>query len=77
MTALTPHRYVIERRIERARQLLEQCELSIATIAVDTGFASQSHLTEFFRRSVGVTPAVYRADHSSSIAGVEVVTSGA
>jgi AraC family transcriptional regulator len=64
MTGLTPHQYVIGRRVERARQLLEQDELSIATIAVETGFSSQSHLTEVFRRSVGVTPGVYRADHS-------------
>jgi AraC family transcriptional regulator len=60
-TGLTLHQYVVSRRIERARQLLQDGELSIATIAVDTGFASQSHLTEVFRRELGVTPGVYQA----------------
>src|SRR5262245_14903342 len=60
-TGLTPHQYVVSRRVERARQLLADEVLSIAAIALDTGFASQSHLTEVFRRETGVTPAVYRS----------------
>jgi len=62
-TGLTPHQYLLSRRIERARRLLEDENLSIAVIAVDTGFASQSHLTELFRREFGITPAVYRSRH--------------
>jgi len=55
-TGKTPHQYVIGRRIECAKRLLEAGELPISAIAVDTGFASQSHLTEVFRRATGVTP---------------------
>jgi len=58
---LTPHQYVVSRRVERARQLLEDMELSIAVIAIDTGFSSRSHLTERFGKEFGVTPAMYRA----------------
>jgi AraC family transcriptional regulator len=59
-TGLTPHQYVMSRRVARAQRLLEDGELPIATIAAETGFASQSHLTELFRREVGVTPRAYR-----------------
>ena len=61
MTGLTPHQYVMSRRIARARQLLEEGVMPIAAIAAETGFASQSHLTELFRREVGVTPGAYQA----------------
>lgn len=54
------HQYVIARRVERAKTLLREADLPIAAIAVEAGFASQSHLTTVFRRSVGVTPAAYR-----------------
>jgi AraC family transcriptional regulator len=55
-----PHRYVLSRRIERAKELLRDAELSIVEIALATGFSSQSHLSSWFRRFVGVSPAVYR-----------------
>jgi len=61
MTGLTPHQYVMSRRVARARRLLEEGELPITAIAAETGFASQSHLTDLFRREVGVTPRAYRA----------------
>jgi AraC family transcriptional regulator len=59
-TGMTPHRYVLKRRVERARQLLEQVELSIAEVAFRCGFSSQAHLTVAFRNEFGVTPAEYR-----------------
>lgn len=62
---VTPHRYVIGRRIERAKQLLRGEQISVAEIALLTGFASQSHLATAFKRAVGVTPGQYqRADAS-------------
>ena len=64
-TGLTPHQYVISRRVERARRLLAKGGRSIAAIAAETGFASQSHLTEMFRREVGMTPRAYRARFSA------------
>jgi AraC family transcriptional regulator len=59
-TGTTPHRYVLKRRVERARQLLEQAEPSIAEIAFSCGFSSQAHLTLAFRKQFGITPAEYR-----------------
>jgi AraC family transcriptional regulator len=61
-TGKTPHQYVIARRVECAKQLLAAGELSIAAIANDTGFASQSHLTEVFRKITGVTPKAFQDD---------------
>jgi AraC family transcriptional regulator len=60
-----PHRYVTSRRIERAKTLLRHTDLPIARIALDTGFASQSHLAATFRRNVGETPGSYRRSKSS------------
>jgi AraC family transcriptional regulator len=59
-TGLTPHLYVLKRRTERARQLLERTDLSIVEIAYRCGFANQAHLTLTFRKQFGVTPGEYR-----------------
>ena len=59
-TGISPHRYVIERRIGRARDLLLRKEKTISEIAVAVGFSSQSHLTANFRRTMGVTPRKFR-----------------
>jgi AraC family transcriptional regulator len=50
------HQYVIQRRIERAKDLLMQGKLSIAEIALATGFSHQSHLARHMQRSVGLSP---------------------
>ena len=60
-TGVGPHRYVIQRRIERAKRLLRQTGLPLALIAQETGFTDQSHLAQTFRREVGVTPGRFRA----------------
>jgi AraC family transcriptional regulator len=57
---VSPHRYVIERRVRRAAELLNDGIGSIAEIAYGVGFSSQSHLTTNFRRIIGVTPGYYR-----------------
>lgn len=62
---IPPHRYVTSRRIERAKTLLQQTDMPIARIAMDTGFASQSHLAATFRRAVGETPGAYRRSTAS------------
>ncbi len=59
-TGLTPHRYVIERRVQRARELLGESTLPIAEIALSCGFANQSHLNRHFRRLLGVNPKAFR-----------------
>ena len=59
-TGISPHRYVIERRIDRARDLLRRDDKTISEIAYAVGFSSQSHLTANFRRMMGVTPRTFR-----------------
>ena len=59
-TGVPLHQYVLGRRVECAARLLRTSETPLATIAIDCGFADQSHLTTAFRKRVGVTPAVYR-----------------
>ena len=60
-TGASPHQYVLERRLERAKALLRMPELSLSQISLDTGFADQSHLTNVFRKFLGVSPAKFRA----------------
>jgi len=56
-----PQRYVIQRRLERAKSLLRRTHEPLARIAQEAGFADQSHLTSIFRRELGVTPGRFRA----------------
>jgi len=63
-TGTSPHRYLIERRILRAKELLIGAEKSIAEIAISVGFASHSHFTDNFRRLTGTTPSRFRMDRS-------------
>jgi AraC-type DNA-binding domain-containing proteins len=57
---MTPTNYIAERRIERAKKLMEETDLPIAEIALRSGFSSQSHFTTSFRRLAGVTPRSFR-----------------
>ncbi len=59
-TGMTPHHYVVKQRVDRAKHLLRESELSVAQIAFACGFSSQSHLTTVFKRITGETPARYR-----------------
>jgi AraC family transcriptional regulator len=59
-TGLPPHQYVLRRRVERAKELLVDPEMSIADIALHCGFATQSHLTATFNRLTNLTPGEYR-----------------
>jgi AraC family transcriptional regulator len=61
----SPHRYVTERRIARAKALLTDTDLTIVEIAFASGFAHQAHLTTTFKRICGQTPGAYRADKVS------------
>lgn len=60
----TPHRYLIERRIHRAKELLLGTDHSIVEIALAVGFASHSHFTDNFRKLTGITPSRFRIDRS-------------
>lgn len=61
-TNRTPNQYLQSLRIGKARQLLKETKLPIADVAVASGFADQSHLTRFFKRIVGMSPAHYRRE---------------
>jgi AraC family transcriptional regulator len=50
------HQYVVQRRVERAKTLMLQDELSMAEIAQTVGFAHQSHMARHMRRVLGVPP---------------------
>jgi AraC family transcriptional regulator len=56
----TVHQYVLSRRLERAKTMLLSTDLSITSIALDTGFSSQSHLATAFRKRTGVSPREFR-----------------
>jgi AraC family transcriptional regulator len=57
---ISPYRYLLGRRVERAKAMLRDANLPIADIALACGFSSQSHLNGVFKRLTGVTPARYR-----------------
>jgi AraC-like DNA-binding protein len=57
---LTPHSYVMRRRLLRAQDLLAHTDLSLAEIALATGFADQSHFCRRFHQLVGMPPGTFR-----------------
>jgi AraC family transcriptional regulator len=56
----TPYQYLLQQRIERAKQLLKNSDRSIMEIALVCGFNSHSHLSKQFRQFTGITPKAYR-----------------
>ncbi len=56
----SPHQYLLQQRVERAKQLLKQTDQSIIDIAFLCGFNSHSHLSKQFRQFTGMTPTAYR-----------------
>ena len=57
---VSPWQYVIKQRVERAKELLKNRELSIAEVAFACGFSNQSHLNKHFRFATGIAPGIYR-----------------
>ena len=57
---ISPHQYLLQQRVERAKQLLKNSPAAIADIALQCGFSSQSHLGKSFRKLTGITPSTYR-----------------
>lgn len=57
---VTPHRYVIQNRVMRARELLTTTNLPLTEIALNTGFSDQSHFSRRFHEIVGIPPGAFR-----------------
>jgi AraC family transcriptional regulator len=66
-TGLPPHQYVIARRVERAKELLQAgTDLPLAEVAAQAGFSDQSQFSHHFKRLVGVTPGRFRTPASTA-----------
>ena len=59
-TGVPPHRFVMERRVERAKLLLRTTDTPVTSVATALGFSSPSHFTVCFRRMTGSTPSRFR-----------------
>ncbi len=59
---MPPHQYLVHRRVERAKELLADRNLSVTEIAERSGFNSTTQLTRSFRRIVGTTPSTFRRE---------------
>ena len=59
-TGCTPHRWRLQRRVERAQDLLLNSEKTLAEIASSCGFFDPSHLTRAFHQTVGTSPGLWR-----------------
>jgi AraC family transcriptional regulator len=65
-TGFAPHRYVCQRRVEQAQELLTHADLPLAEVAHRCGFTSQSQFNTVFRRFTGMTPGKFRAEHAGA-----------
>jgi AraC family transcriptional regulator len=63
-TGVSPHRWLVEMRIEKAKDLLFNTKMPLAEVALACGFADQCHLTRKFRRATGDTPAAWRRERT-------------
>ena len=60
---MPPHRYLLEQRIRKAADLIEQTEQALVGVALAVGFADQAHFSRSFHALVGLTPSQYRRTH--------------
>ncbi len=58
---IPPHRHLVRRRLERARDLLAGSSLSVLEVALAVGYGSHSHFTTAFKKATGLTPREYRS----------------
>jgi AraC family transcriptional regulator len=60
VVGMTVHRYIMHHRLERARDLLVNTNMPLLQLSHETGFSSQSHFTDNFKKNYGATPSQYR-----------------
>lgn len=58
----TPHQWLVQRRLDAAKDLIRSCRMPLSNVALSCGFADQSHLTRVFTRQVGASPAAWRRE---------------
>jgi AraC family transcriptional regulator len=59
----SPHQWLMQRRVDRARQLLRDPDIALADVAMTCGFADQSHFTRVFTRLIGISPGQWRRSY--------------
>lgn len=59
-TGMSPHQYLIRQRVEQAKHLLKQPGRTVTSVALDCGFANQSHFAKYFRQCTGMNPKQFR-----------------
>ncbi|RED33181.1 AraC family transcriptional regulator [Rhodopseudomonas thermotolerans] len=64
-TGLPPHRWLMEQRVSKAKQLLSDRKLPLSEVAIAAGFANQSHLTRVFSSIAGISPGAWRRESGS------------
>jgi len=67
----SPHVYLIQRRLHRARHLMLTSDLKLSEVAVACGFSDQAHFCNLFRRDTGQTPAAWRHERRENHANPE------
>ena len=63
-TRVAPYTWLLNWRIDRAKQMLDDPAVSLAEVAFGVGFSSQSHFSEAFRRRAGISPGQWRKRNS-------------
>ena len=66
-TGRSPHAYLVARRVEIARKLLESTDLPIREVSKRAGFSTHAHFCSVFRGAAGLTPAAYRRQSRAAI----------
>jgi AraC family transcriptional activator of pobA len=67
---VSPIRYLMDKRMEKARSMLRCTDLSITTIAMQCGFSNDAQFCTLFKREIGETPRSYRMNgYSNSLGG--------
>ncbi|UPG95165.1 helix-turn-helix domain-containing protein [Luteibacter aegosomatissinici] len=61
-TGMRPHDYLLEQRIQRAKQLMAETAYPLYDVALSVGFSTQAHFSTVFRKIAGTTPTRWRAD---------------
>ncbi|PTE11294.1 hypothetical protein C9427_06680 [Mesorhizobium helmanticense] len=67
-TGIRPHEFLLRRRIDRAKQMLIETDMTLVDVALSVGFQNQAHFTTVFRRFVGETPYRWRCGNRTDVA---------